>query len=52
MPIVVAGVGVFLGSLLSDTLLGDGIQSVDIVQAMMVATIAAAIQWRLSSRKA
>ncbi|MCX7155837.1 MAG: hypothetical protein NTW45_05265 [Rhodocyclales bacterium] len=51
MPILLASVGVFLGSLLSDVLLGDGIQSEDINQAAMVALIAAAIQWWLSTRK-
>jgi hypothetical protein len=52
VPIVIASVGVFLGSLLSDLLLGDGIHPEDIGQAAMVALIAAAIQWWLSSRKA
>lgn len=51
IPIFAASVGVFLGSLLSDVLLGDGIQSEDINQAAMVALIAGAIQWWLSSRK-
>ena len=49
--IVIASLGVFFGSLLSDVLLGDGIHSEDIGQAAMVALIAAAIQWWLSSRK-
>jgi len=48
--IVIASVGVFLGSLLSDLVLGDGIQAEDVNQAAMVAMIAAAIQWWLSSR--
>ena len=52
LPILIASIGVFLGSLLSDVLLGDGIQSEDINQAAMVALIAGAIQWWLSSRKA
>jgi hypothetical protein len=51
MPILMAGFGVFLGSLLSDILLGDGIQAEDINQAAMVALVAAVIQWWLSSRK-
>ena len=51
MPIFIASFGVFLGSLLSDELLGDGVQSEDFNQAAMVALIAAAIQWWLSSRK-
>ena len=50
LPILIASAGVFFGSLLSDILLGDGIQSEDINQAAMVALIAAAIQWWLSSR--
>ena len=48
---VIASLGVFLGSLLSDLLLGDGIHSDDVNQAAMVAMIAAALQWWLSSRK-
>ena len=51
MPIIVASVGVFLGSLLSDLLLGDGIHPEDIGQAAMVALIAAAIQWWILSRR-
>lgn len=51
MPVFVASAGVFIGSLLSDVFLGDGIQSEDINQAVMVALIAAAIQWWLSSRR-
>jgi hypothetical protein len=49
--IAIASIGVFLGSLLSDVLLGDGIQLEDVNQAAMVALIAAVIQWWLSSRK-
>ena len=49
--IVIASVGVFVGSLLSDVLLGDGIQSEDVNQAAMFALIAAAIQWRLGRRR-
>ena len=51
MPIVIASLGVFLGSLLSDLLLGDGIHSEDVEQAVLVALIAAAIQWWLLTRK-
>ena len=51
VPVFIASSGVFLGSLLSDVLLGDGIQPEDINQAAMVALIAAVIQWWLSSRK-
>jgi hypothetical protein len=51
IAIAIAGFGVFIGSLLSDALIGDGIHAQDIVQAMMVALIAAAIQWWLLSRK-
>ena len=50
-PVFLASVGVFVGSLLGDVLLGDGIQSEDVNQAALVALIAAAIQWWLSSRK-
>ena len=51
IAIYIAGLGVFLGSLLSDIILGDGIQPEDINQAVLVALIAAVIQWWLSSRK-
>ena len=51
VSIFIASFGVFLGSLLSDVVLGDGIQTEDINQAVMVALIAALIQWWLSSRK-
>jgi len=51
IQIFIASSGVFLGSLLSDVVLGDGIQSEDINQAAMVGLIAAAIQWWLLSRK-
>jgi hypothetical protein len=51
IAIVIASIGVFLGSLLSDSLLGDGIHPDDINQAAMVAVIAAALQWWLLSRK-
>jgi hypothetical protein len=50
-PIFIASFGVFFGSLLSDVLLGDGIQAEDINQAVMVAIIAAVIQWWLLSRR-
>lgn len=45
---LIASIGVFFGSLLSDVLLGDGIQSEDVSQAALVALIAAAIQWTLN----
>ena len=48
---IIASAGVFYGSLLSDLLLGDGIQSEDFWHAVLVALIAAAIQWWLTSRK-
>jgi hypothetical protein len=51
IAILIASLGTFFGSLLSDVVLGDGIQSDDVNQAAMVALIAAAIQWWLSSRK-
>jgi hypothetical protein len=49
--IIIATVGVFFGSLLSDATLGGGIQPEDFGEAAMVALIAAAIQWWLASRK-
>lgn len=51
LEILIASCGVFAGSLLSDVLLGDGIQSDDVTQAAMVALIAAAVQGWLSSRR-
>ena len=51
IAVVIATLGVFIGSLLSDVLLGDGIHSEDVEQAVMVALIAAALQLWLSSRK-
>lgn len=48
---LIASVGVFLGSLLSDVLLGDGVQAEDVQQAALVALIAAAIQWWLYRRR-
>lgn len=46
-----ASVGVFIGSLLSDVLLGDGIQIEDVEQAALVALVAAVIQWFLQSSR-
>lgn len=51
VAMIIASVGVFAGSLLSDVLLGDGIQAEDINQAAMVALIAAAIQWWIGRRQ-
>ena len=51
IAILIASLGVFLGSLLSDVLFGDGIQSEDVSQAALVAVIAAGIQWWLSARR-
>ena len=51
IAIIIASVGVFIGSLLSDVLLGDGIHSEDVEQAAMVALVAAAIQWWLTSHR-
>ena len=42
--ILCAAVGVFFGSLLSDVVLGDGVQEEDFYQAVLVALIAALIQ--------
>jgi hypothetical protein len=47
----VAGFGVFAGTLLAAMYFGDGIQDEDIFQALVVAAIAAAIQWQLSLRR-
>lgn len=51
VAMLIASLGVFLGSLLSDVLLGDGIQAEDVQQAAFVALIAAAIQWVLDWRR-
>jgi len=48
--VVIASLGVFIGSLLADVLFGDGIQQDDVYQAIMVATVAAAIQTWLSQK--
>jgi hypothetical protein len=48
---LIASIGVFLGSLLADVWLGDGIQPDDINQAALVAVIAASIQWWLSRER-
>lgn len=42
--VIFASIGVFIGSLLSDVVFGDGIQAEDLNQAAMVAVIAALIQ--------
>jgi uncharacterized membrane protein YvlD (DUF360 family) len=44
----VAAIGVFFGTLLTAVFFGDGIQDEDIFQAVLVAAIAAVIQWQLS----
>ena len=49
--ILYASIGVFIGSLLSDVLFGDGIQAEDINQAAMVALIAALIQAWLTRKR-
>jgi hypothetical protein len=49
--IMCATIGVFAGSLLSDVVLGDGIQLEDVNQAAMVALIAAFIQGWLTRKK-
>ncbi|MCX7174366.1 MAG: hypothetical protein NT159_10675 [Proteobacteria bacterium] len=49
--ILCATTGVFAGSLLSDMVFGDGIQTEDIYQAAMVALIAALIQWWITKEQ-
>jgi hypothetical protein len=48
LKILIASGGVFIGSLLSDIVLGDGIQADDMSQAALVALVAAAIQMFLT----
>ena len=45
---LIAGIGVFTGSLLWDTWFGDGIQDDDWFEALSVAIIAALIQYGLA----
>jgi hypothetical protein len=47
---LLAASGVFAGSLIADVVFGDGIQSDDILQAVTVAVIAAAIQFWLARK--
>ena len=50
--ILFASIGVFIGSLLSNVLFGDGIQAEDVNQAAMIAVIAALIQaWLTRNRR-
>lgn len=48
---LVASIGIFVGSLLSDVLFGDGLQLDDLQQAISLAILAGAIQWWLAGRK-
>lgn len=48
---MIASLGVFAGSLLADSWLGDGIQATDIQQAAMVGLVAAVIQLLLNRNK-
>ena len=48
---LIAALGVFVGSLLSDIVFGDGIQSDDVNQAIMVAVIAGIVQYWLTRKK-
>jgi hypothetical protein len=50
--VFVATLSVFAGSLLSDIAFGDGIQTDDINQAVMVAMIAGIVQLFLTRKKA
>jgi hypothetical protein len=49
--VFVATLSVFAGSLLSDIVFGDGIQTDDINQAVMVAAIAGIVQLCLTLKK-
>ena len=51
IKILIATFAVFVGSLLSDIVFGDGIQSDDINQAIMVAMIAGIVQYWLTRKK-
>lgn len=50
--ILVAGTGVFIGSILADLIFGgDGIQAEDLQQAILVGLIAGAIQYWMSRNR-
>ena len=51
IKILIATFAVFAGSLLSDVTFGDGIQTDDINQAIMVAMIAGIVQYWLTRKK-
>lgn len=48
---LVAGIGIFVGSLLWDVAFGDGIQDDDIAEALLIALLAALIQYGLGRRQ-
>lgn len=49
--VIIAAIGVFAGSLLSDAWFGDGIQADDAYQAAMVAIIAGILQLWLTRKR-
>ena len=49
--ILCASIGVFVGALLSDVVVGDGLQMDDLYQAAMIALIAALIQGWLTRKR-
>ena len=49
--ILCASIGVFAGALLSDIVVGDGVQMDDLYQAAMIALIAALIQGWLTRKR-
>ncbi len=52
LNVLLASIGIFAGSLVSDSMFGDGIQMDDIQQALALGLLAGFIQWRLNrSRK-
>lgn len=48
---LVAGIGIFVGSLLWDVAFGDGIQDDDFAEALFIALLAALIQYGLGRRQ-
>jgi hypothetical protein len=51
LNILVASIGIFFGSLLSDSVFGDGIQTEDLLQAATLGLLSAVIQWWLNRRR-
>ncbi len=51
LNVLVASLGIFFGSLLSDSVFGDGIQIDDIQQAATLGLFSAVLQWWFNRRR-